>query len=60
MATPLDLEKIITAGEKLGYKGQELKWNEMKFISSYSTNYKEFHGILLKKSHVCGGVYWKA
>ena len=25
MATPLDLEKIVTAGEKLGYKGQELR-----------------------------------
>ena len=24
----------------------EMKWNEMKFISSYSTNYKGFHGIL--------------
>ena len=25
MATPLDLEKIVSAGERLGYKGQELR-----------------------------------
>ena len=30
----------------------EMKWNEMKFISSYSTNYKGFHGILFKKNHM--------
>ena len=43
-------------------KWNEMKWNEMKWnllvhIPQIETNnYMAYH----KKSHVCGGVYWKA